>query len=286
MYDDSITRRLKHSEASCSQYYLNGDKIQRLILIFGMRCPRDQARTDSARNPSGPSQVGQGSSSANQIPLVVLQQSFVQNSCTESSNLSSSQSPSTTPPSSAGRPSSQEEELGAWPSSANCNLGATPPEPSPPFSTTDRRAETAPITFAPESVPSEDDGNQPTQASQEQHSSAGPGISWSTLNRWVSERSWFHSTLGITSLMLTTISVFVYGLRSYEMARWSERNDLLQMCAGLIQVLPVNCQGRAYADDYLGQRYWRSRLREGTPRGPNITSLFSPPKKIFSSGFL
>jgi hypothetical protein len=185
------------------------------------------------------------SSPSNQIPLNVLHQSFVQNSSAESSNLSSSHSPSTTPPSSAEQLPPQE----TWPSLANGNQdpsAATSPQlPQPPPTTeacAEACAEAAASHSDSQSVSLGDHGNQATPVSQGQHTGSpadAQGSAWLGLGRWVSKRGWFQSILGITSLLMAMVSLFVYGHRSYEMARWSERNDLLQMCAGLIQVTLV-----------------------------------------------
>ncbi len=181
------------------------------------------------------------SSPSNQIPLNVLHQSFVQNSSAESSNLSSSHSPSTTPPSSAEQLPAQE----TWPSLANGNQdpsAATSPQLPQPPPTTEACAEAAASHSDSQSVSLGNHGNQATPVSQEQHTGSpadAQGSAWLGLGRWVSKRGWFHSILGISSLLVAMVSLFVYGLRSYEMARWSERNDLLQMCAGLIQVTLV-----------------------------------------------
>lgn len=177
---------------------------------------------------------------SNQIPLDVLHRSFVQNSSAESSNLSSSHSPSTTPPSSAEQLPAQE----SWPSLANGNQDSSAPTSSQLLqpSTTEARAEGAAPHSDPQSVSLVDDGNQATPVSHEQHPGSPADAqesAWLRLGRWVSKRGWFQSILGTASLLVAVVSLCVYGLRSYEMAKWSERNDFLQMCAGLIQVILV-----------------------------------------------
>lgn len=198
---------------------------------------REQGRSAGNQRSSSPS----NQIPLNQIPLNVLRQPFVQNSSAESSNLSSSHSASTTPPSSAERLPPQE----TWPSLADGNPdlpAATPPQLLQPPPTIEACAEAAASNSDAHSIPPADHGNQEASALQEHHSgsTADPqGSSFVGLGRWVSKRSWFQSILGISSLLVAMVSLFVYGLRSYEMAKWSLYNDLLQTCAGLIQVTLV-----------------------------------------------
>ncbi len=200
------------------------------------------------------------SSPSNQISLNVLHQSFVQNSFVESSNLSSSHSSSTTSSSSVEQLSAQE----TWFFLANGNqdsFAATSSQPSQPSSTTEACAEAAAFHSDSQSVSLGDHGNQATSVSQEQHtgfSADAQGSAWLGLGRWVSKRGWFHSILGISSLLVVMVSLFVYGLRFYEMARWFERNDLLQMCAGLIQVTLVQVRRCIHA---YGLRRTLSKVR-------------------------
>ncbi|KAL8678109.1 MAG: hypothetical protein Q9186_005515 [Xanthomendoza sp. 1 TL-2023] len=50
------------------------------------------------------------------------------------------------------------------------------------------------------------------------------------------ERSWIQPTIGITTLLVTLIALFVYSHRSFVMAKWTEENDMLQACAQLIEI--------------------------------------------------
>lgn len=50
------------------------------------------------------------------------------------------------------------------------------------------------------------------------------------------ERSWIQPTIGVTTLLVTLIALFVYSHRTFVMAKWTEKNDMLQACAQLIQV--------------------------------------------------
>lgn len=208
--------------------------MQYSTVVLGMPRPEGHGR-NSRRARSA------GTSPSDQIPLNILRQSFVQNSSAESSHLSSSHSASTTPPSSAERLPPQA----TWPSPVNGDpylSTATPPQLSQPPPTAEACAETAESHPDPQSSSPGHHGNQATPVSREQHRGSmadAQGSPWVRLGRWVSKRGWFQSILGITSLVVAMTSLFVYGLRSYEMARWSERNDLLQMCAGLIQVILV-----------------------------------------------
>ncbi len=48
--------------------------------------------------------------------------------------------------------------------------------------------------------------------------------------------SWMQPTIGVTTLLITLIALFVYSHRSFVMAKWTERNDMLQACSQLIEV--------------------------------------------------
>ena len=188
------------------------------------------------RSAGDVSPAGPAISPADPIPLNVLRQSSAQNSSAESSNLSSSQSPSTTPPSSAEQLPRQE----TWPSLASDSTARpTSPSPQPPQSqpSTGVREETD----APQTQPHQpgNNGNQATQVQQQQDYGDAQEVPRSRFRIWNSGRSWFRSSIGITSLIVTMVSVFFYGIRSYQIARWSERNDFLEMCATVIQVFPV-----------------------------------------------
>ncbi|KAL8692996.1 MAG: hypothetical protein Q9218_002085 [Villophora microphyllina] len=50
------------------------------------------------------------------------------------------------------------------------------------------------------------------------------------------ERNWVQPAIGLTTLLITLIALFVYSHRSFVMAKWTEKNDMLQACAQLIQV--------------------------------------------------
>lgn len=50
------------------------------------------------------------------------------------------------------------------------------------------------------------------------------------------DRSWVQPAIGLTTLLITLIALFVYSHRSFVMAKWTEKNDILQACAQLIQV--------------------------------------------------
>lgn len=50
------------------------------------------------------------------------------------------------------------------------------------------------------------------------------------------DRSWVQPTIGLTTLLITLIALFVYSHRAFVMAKWTERNDMLQACAELVQV--------------------------------------------------
>ena len=43
-------------------------------------------------------------------------------------------------------------------------------------------------------------------------------------------------TIGVTTLLITLIALFVYSHRSFVMAKWTEGNDMLQACAQLVEV--------------------------------------------------
>ncbi len=193
--------------------------------------PREQGRTRRALSADS-------SSPSTPIPLSVLRQSFLQNSSADSSNLSSSESPSSTPPSSAEQLPPQE----TWPSTSEnpARSVPTPPHLSQLSPTTEAHALAATSDPDVQPIPPGDHGSQATPTTQQEQDSDSTAVTqgslWVRLGRWVSKRGWFQSTLGISSLIVSLVSLFVYGLRSYEMARWSERNDYLQMCAGLIQV--------------------------------------------------
>ena len=191
--------------------------------------PRDPRR----RRSTGSSLLVEPSSpTSNQIPLNVLPRSFIQSSSSESS-----QSSSSTPPSSA---EGATTETRPYLENGNpVTSAATPPSSSEVHSTTSNPTQTPISTSIVQSPVAGDNVNRAVQAEQEQQSSPVTIASrpwWLGVGRWISKRSWFQSTLGISSLIFTMISLFIYGLRSYEMAKWSERNDLMQMCAGLIQV--------------------------------------------------
>lgn len=49
-------------------------------------------------------------------------------------------------------------------------------------------------------------------------------------------RTWLQNSIGIAALAVALVGMFVYALRGYKMAKWTEYNDLLQSCAALIQV--------------------------------------------------
>ncbi|KAL9021018.1 MAG: hypothetical protein Q9185_001774 [Variospora sp. 1 TL-2023] len=49
------------------------------------------------------------------------------------------------------------------------------------------------------------------------------------------DRSWVQPTIGLTTLLITLIALFVYSHRAFVMAKWTERNDMLQACAELVQ---------------------------------------------------
>ncbi|KAL8771243.1 MAG: hypothetical protein Q9194_004936 [Teloschistes cf. exilis] len=49
------------------------------------------------------------------------------------------------------------------------------------------------------------------------------------------DRSWVQPAIGLTTLLITLIALFVYSHRSFVMAKWTEKNDILQACAQLIQ---------------------------------------------------
>ncbi|KAL8727532.1 MAG: hypothetical protein Q9181_005680 [Wetmoreana brouardii] len=47
------------------------------------------------------------------------------------------------------------------------------------------------------------------------------------------DRSWVQPSIGLTTLLITLIALFVYSHRSFVMAKWTEENDMLQACAQL-----------------------------------------------------
>lgn len=51
------------------------------------------------------------------------------------------------------------------------------------------------------------------------------------------DRSWVQPAIGLTTLLITLIALFVYSHRSFVMAKWTEKNDILQACAQLVQVV-------------------------------------------------
>lgn len=55
------------------------------------------------------------------------------------------------------------------------------------------------------------------------------------------DKSWVQPTIGLTTLLVTLIALFVYSHRSFVMAKWTEKNDMLQACAQLVQVLAPSC---------------------------------------------
>lgn len=50
------------------------------------------------------------------------------------------------------------------------------------------------------------------------------------------DKSWVQPTIGLTTLLITLIALFVYSHRSFVIAKWTEENDMLQACAQLVQV--------------------------------------------------
>lgn len=52
------------------------------------------------------------------------------------------------------------------------------------------------------------------------------------------DRAWIQPAIGLTTLLITLIALFVYSHRSFVMAKWTEENDMLQACAQLIQDRP------------------------------------------------
>lgn len=72
------------------------------------------------------------------------------------------------------------------------------------------------------------------------------------------ERSWIQPTIGITTLLVTLIALFVYSHRSFVMAKWTEENDMLQACAQLIDVytLELSLMQSSETDYHLGTLKW------------------------------
>lgn len=54
------------------------------------------------------------------------------------------------------------------------------------------------------------------------------------------DRAWIQPAIGLTTLLVTLIALFVYSHRSFVMAKWTEENDMLQACAQLIQVISTS----------------------------------------------
>lgn len=59
-----------------------------------------------------------------------------------------------------------------------------------------------------------------------------------SLLRRIFDRPWVQPTIGLTTLLITLIALFVYSHRAFVMAAWTEKNDMLQACAQLAQVCP------------------------------------------------
>ena len=72
-------------------------------------------------------------------------------------------------------------------------------------------------------------------STNDSYPNAGSSETQSIVQR-VFDRSWIQPAIGLTTLLVTLIALFVYSHRSFVMAKWTEENDMLQACAQLIQV--------------------------------------------------
>ncbi|KAL9598995.1 MAG: hypothetical protein Q9219_004109 [cf. Caloplaca sp. 3 TL-2023] len=75
----------------------------------------------------------------------------------------------------------------------------------------------------------------------------------------VFDRSWIQPAIGLTTLLVTLIALFVYSHRTFVMAKWTEENDMLQACAQLIQPPDRNLR-------HISRRTWVNLMSEGTGR--------------------
>ena len=166
------------------------------------------------------------------IPLVALRRPTLDVSSSASPDSSvPATSPSTpsslTPPTSAheSSPSSSPDRLsrqttcvsGTSSTSINCtDLSLSPQQPS-----------SQPHAAIPRSVPDELGPQNPPQRQD----------TWlSFLPPYDHRRTWLQNSIGVAALAVALVGMFVYALRGYKMAKWTEWNDLLQSCAALIQV--------------------------------------------------
>ena len=78
----------------------------------------------------------------------------------------------------------------------------------------------------------------PTLAFRSTQGTATSGGTASSVTERLFQRPWIQPTIGVVTLIVTLIALFVYNHRSFIMAKWTEENDMLQACAQLLQVDP------------------------------------------------
>lgn len=101
------------------------------------------------------------------------------------------------------------------------------------------------------------------------------------------DRSWVQPAIGLTTLLITLIALFVYSHRSFVMAKWTEKNDILQACAQLIQVIsPIGLVTVPSLIRVLGSlKYDISAVPGDAVRWTNSTTLYQRFDVSFSSIF-
>ena len=114
--------------------------------------------------------------------------------------------------------------------------------------------------------------NYPQQPSSQPHTTVRPDEPESPnppqrQETWLSflppydhRRTWLQNSIGIAALAVALVGMFVYALRGYKMAKWTEYNDLLQSCAALIQVSVILRQSSRDSRLLPGQSRRRSNL--------------------------
>ena len=166
------------------------------------------------------------------IPLVALRPPTLHASSSTSLDSSapttSSSTPSSlTPPTSAhdSSPSSSPDRLSRQ---TTCVSGTPAPSINcPDLSLSPQPPSSQPPTTIPRSVPDEPVPQNPPQRQD----------TWlSFLPPYDHRRTWLQNSIGIAALAVALVGMFVYALRGYKMAKWTEYNDLLQSCAALLQV--------------------------------------------------
>ncbi|KAL8782621.1 MAG: hypothetical protein Q9195_009611 [Heterodermia aff. obscurata] len=180
-----------------------------------------QSASDSASTPE------------RSIPLVALRRPTIDASSSASLSSAPTTSPSTpsslTPPTSAHDSSSSSSPASPDRLSRQTTYVSGTPAPSihcPDLSLSPHQSPSQPQTAAPQSVPDSPGPQNPPQRQD----------TWlSFLPPYDHRRTWLQNSIGIAALAVALVGMFVYALRGYKMAKWTEYNDLLQSCAALIQ---------------------------------------------------